>query len=97
MSEAEGSYRLSIYDYTAELTVRDGLQEVLKTAIAELDHEATVREVASLDQRVAFSTRACRKGVASGLSGHEGFWWFRVPIRVGDELRRDLESDDLLG
>jgi len=92
VSKVEVGYRLSIYDYTNDLSIRDFLQVILNncpTAIRARLHEG----IGSWDNRLILVTKQVEKPLLPPLGEEElGWWWFRIPLHPGDELRKDLEN-----
>jgi hypothetical protein len=92
VSKVEMGYRLGIYDYTNDLFIRDFLQVILnkcpKNTYDRL-FEWTVR----WDNRLILVTEQIEKPLLPPLGGEElGWWWFRIPINPGNELKNDLKN-----
>lgn len=96
VSEVETGYKLTIYDYSLELDVRDSLQELLSTLPSGGFRRSLTEDLSPLDERLRFATRSSTRGLAPGATAGDRFWWFRVPRRLVGELKADLESENLL-
>lgn len=80
--EVERGYRLTVYDYTNDLSIRDRLEEVRK-AVSPLLAAKLDALIGPLDARLIDATDP----VPQPLMARSGSWWRRIP------RRRDAEFD----
>lgn len=92
VSKVEMGYRLSIYDYTNDLSIRDFLQVILNDCPTDI-HSRLHEWIESWDNRLILVTKQVEKPLLPPL-GEEGlgWWWFQIPLHPGDELKKDLEN-----
>lgn len=91
VEDVEFGYSLTVYDYVNDLGTRRLLEELAQEAAAGIGEEVR-RRIAESDSRFRSATRAIKTPViGTGAEGDE-WWCLRVPWRMGDELRRDLQS-----
>lgn len=94
VSEVEGGYKLPIYDYTNDLSVRDLLAELVNRVDRKTrDHALSL--VAPSDERFRFATEELDKAIESAPE-IRGWWWYRIPRILKGELRVDLEEEGLV-
>lgn len=94
VASVERGYGDSIYDYTNDLTVRDRMALVLDEVSDEV--RAVVEpELVTIDARFVEATGPSQVPIPGGDG--RGWWWWRVPTRLGDELRADLEAERVIG
>jgi hypothetical protein len=89
--EIEHGYRLTTYDFTNDLSVRNRLNEVV-AILPEGEVKTWVgRELEVADGRY----RKVTHEVTSPIQGGSGqpWWYFRVPNRIEGELAQDLGQD----
>jgi len=92
VDEVTTGYDATIYDYTNSLSLRDHLGEVIAALRPGAAYEIE-REISAADERYRAATRASDRPLLPLSPGLQSWWWFRVPIRAGDELRGDLRSE----
>lgn len=85
VSQVERIYKLTTYDYTNALTVRDRLERVTSLLSAHL-RETISRALEPIDQRF----KAATVESAKPLRDDPHFWWRRIP------RNRDAEFDETL-
>lgn len=96
VTEVEGGYTLSIYDYTRDLGTRDTLEGIAK-GLSGTDFRKKVQErLAPFDDRFRLATRPSDKPIAPGADLHDRLWWFRVPRKLSGELREDCLAEGIL-
>jgi hypothetical protein len=91
----EAGYDDCIYEYTNDLSIRG----LLESVIQKLDSESRTQLVAaidSLDQRFRSATNQSVRPVAPGVVPEDGWWWYRIPNKLPDEIAEDLRSEGLL-
>jgi hypothetical protein len=82
-------YRLTIYDYTNDVMVRDEIGRLLASVSPERRSELE----AELDRADDLFRGAMRKVDAPvNKQDGAGWWWYRVPLEAGEELERDLDQ-----
>jgi hypothetical protein len=89
----EIGYGLGVYDYTNELTNRDILQRFLDTLPKTL--EVHINEsIKPIDDTLLSLTDESDMDLlgAGGEWQSKAWWWHRLPKKIGDELKEDLES-----
>jgi len=92
VSKVETGYRLSIYNYTNDLSIRDFLQVILNNCPKNL-HDRLIEWTESWDNRLILVTKQVEKPLLPPLAEEElGWWWFRIPLNPGDELKKDLQN-----
>jgi hypothetical protein len=95
VSAVERGYRNSIYEYTNDLTVRDRLAAVL-TYLSSDARAALEPDLVPLDARFVAATRSSSVPV-TGAGVDPAWWWWRIPLRLVEELRADLEAERVIG
>jgi len=95
VTATELGYEDSIYEYTNDLATRDVIQRVL-LGIPESLSAKVIEIVQCDDDRFLQATRKIERSLADRKSFEDSPWWFRVPRKMSDELRNDLESEGLL-
>jgi hypothetical protein len=83
-------YPHSIYDYTNELSVRRKIAEVEAADTALPVHLAD--RVAASDQRFRDATIELKSPLRAAAPSE--WWWFRRPVRPGEELAQDLAHEE---
>jgi hypothetical protein len=91
--QVEIGYELTIYDYANDLAVRDHLQEVLRAATGPFADRLAQR-VSIIDERYRSASREVTRPIHGPPVSGLGWWWFRVPLRMGEELRSDIGGID---
>ena len=92
VSKVELGYRLSIYDYTNDLSLRDFLQVVLSSCPNRI-HDRLLEWMEGWDNRFILVTKQVEKPLLPPLGKEElGWWWFRIPLDPGNELMKDLQN-----
>lgn len=90
IKKVEEGYRLTIDDYTNELSIRDLLQEILEVIPNNTELEKWIEE---LDNRFIFITKKVDIPLLPLMKRSEiGWWWFRIPLKPGLVLARDLQN-----
>lgn len=93
VSDVEGGYHDSIYEYTNDLSVRDPLQVVVDSSPLAL-HEKLIGELHIWDERFKKATEGSKRAVLPDKEKSQAWWWFRIPIKPGPELKNDLQLDE---
>ncbi len=100
VTEIEYFYDFGIEDYWNDLCVRDVLEEVAQ-AVSSEGRQALMSVLHSLDERFLQATYDIPEPLWKtepweqwGFLPHspEGFWWYRVPKRAGEELTEWLKA-----
>ena len=89
----EVGYGSGIHDLTNDLTMRDLLEEA--ASLVTPSGQAALRTVLSpLDDRYEVATRDSDVSLMGSHFPWEPlrWWWFRIPVRCGSELKDDLRS-----
>lgn len=89
-----GTYRMTIYDYADDLSVRDIIARLL-AALPENVASKLEAQVVQSDERFKEQTEYVEK-VLPGGSQAAPWWWHRVPKEPSGELRDDLEAEGIL-
>lgn len=94
MESVVAGYRLTIYDYTNDVMVRDEIERLLESVSPERRSqlEAGLQEVDEL-----FRSATREVGAPVNEQNGAGWWWYRVPFEAGEELARDLDQMGLGG
>ncbi|HQN44652.1 MAG TPA: hypothetical protein PLA25_10995 [Anaerolineaceae bacterium] len=92
VDEVEAGYDDCIYEYTNDLTVRDLLQIVLDNSPLTL-RDKLIGALQIWDQRFDAATEISARSVLPDKGKAQAWWWFRVPIRPGAEIKNDLQID----
>jgi hypothetical protein len=95
VGDVEGGYAFSIYDYTNDLSIRDILDS-LASKVPESIKIQIANELKEADDRFTKATRQVSAPILNGGSSALGDRWFRIPKKLMEELRSDLESDGIL-
>jgi hypothetical protein len=93
--DVEDGYAFSIYDYTNDLSVRDILDS-LASRVPESIRVRIASELKEADDRFTKATRQVSAPMLNGGSSTLGDRWFRIPKKLMEELRGDLESDGII-
>ena len=93
--QVETGYDDSIYDYTNDLSVRDLLEERL-SPLPSAEAEALRADLRPWDERFEAATRPSIRPLAPGVKDRGRAWWFRVPLKLADELASDLRSEGVI-
>ncbi len=92
----EQGYADSIYEYMNELSVRDLLEEILRSVPHGLQ-KALAQWITPWDKRFAEATREIGRAMLPAVEQEAPlWWWFRIPKNPGEELEEDLRSEGLL-
>lgn len=89
ISEVEAGYADSIYEYTNDLSVRDLLQTVVENSPLALGN-ALRTVLQPLDDRFRGATAESENAALSKRRARSAWWWFRIPVKPGYELKNDL-------
>lgn len=88
----EQGYDDSIYEYTNDLSVRDLLESVSVACPPPLRDRLT-DTLDAWDDRFRKATVALQKPLMQREGNEQpGWWWVRVPVRLGAELEKDLKE-----
>jgi hypothetical protein len=91
VTQVERGYDDSIYEYTNDLSVRDRLERVVRSAGVTL--RATLEDaLAADDRRFETATEDGARPLGEFGEASPPWWWRRVPRRRVGELAEDLES-----
>ena|ERR1043165_1163017 len=93
--EVENGYSDSIYEYENDLASRELLQEILLQAPPSL-YGKLMNVLQPLDDRFKEATRAIQRSLINKESKELGFWWFRIPKELSNELESDLRTMGIL-
>lgn len=94
VSEVEKGYNESIYEYTNDLSVRDLLQFIVDNSPLIIGNKLT-GALQIWDERFSKSTEMSNRSVFPDKGSLQAWWWFRVPVNPGSELRNDLQPGEL--
>jgi hypothetical protein len=94
--EVEVGYRLSIEDYTHDLSMRDLLEEVKEAIPPRLREEIDV-VLRPYDEIFFLVTQPSINPIDTGVEEGARDWWFRIPYRSGPEIQSYLLEMGLLG
>jgi hypothetical protein len=89
VSEVEEGYDDSIYEYTNDLSVRDLIQVIVDNSPKSF-HDKLVGALRIWDERFKKATEGLKRPVLPNREKSQAWWWFRVPIKSGSELKKDL-------
>ena len=89
VNEVERGYSLTIYDYTNDLGTRRLLEEIV-CGVPSQAAESIAARLAPVDDRFRTATRPSHTPIGGGTASSTEWWMFRIPWRLGDELRSDL-------
>jgi len=88
VTEVEDGYRLTIDDYTNDLTRRDFIQNVLNICPANVDLKEWA---AGWDERFVLATQTVNEPLLPSLDDERpDWWWFRMPVRPGERVQEWL-------
>lgn len=91
VTKVEEGYRLTIDDYTNSLSIRNLLQEILDACPKNIGLKEWIDE---WDNRLVKVTEQVEEPLLHPLNGeHLGWWWFRIPINPGNELKKWFQVD----
>lgn len=83
----------SVYEYTNDLSVRDRIQIVLGEVPIEV--RALIEpDVVAIDADFGQATNLSSVPTPGGPS--QGWWWWRIPVVLDDELRVDLIAERVI-
>jgi len=91
VTRAERGYDDSIYEYTNDLSVRDRLERVVRSAGPGL-RAALEGGLADDDRRFEAATEDAARALGEFAETSPPWWWRRVPRRRVGELAEDLAS-----
>lgn len=93
VSEVEAGYEnLYIEDYENDLCKRDILQKLLES-LSPLGATALERLLKPIDDRFIRATMPVKRPLLPRISEETlGFWWYRVPKKLGKDLMHDLKQ-----
>jgi hypothetical protein len=94
VSEVEVGYGDSIYEYMNDLTTRDLLQKIVDNCPIAL-HSRLVEAIQIWVDRFRKVTKESKQSKLTNKGKTQSWWWFRIPAKLGEELRSDLELDGL--
>ncbi|MEW5869818.1 MAG: hypothetical protein AB1894_11125 [Chloroflexota bacterium] len=89
--KVEQGYPYIIDEYTNELTIRDIFQMVMNNCPPNIYNELS-SWINGWDERFIQATEKVEKPLLPFLGEEEGWWWFRVPLNPGEEMKRSLEN-----
>lgn len=95
VTQIEVGYNNSIYDYTNELSIRDVLEELLEQLPNEIKGKLST-VLKPLDDRYMEATNRIQRSLSLNPQRKAQSWWYRIPKRLGPELRADLQSEGFL-
>jgi hypothetical protein len=97
VADVEQGYRLTIYDYTNDLTLREILGRALSAARGWPRRKLTAFLDAT-DARFKAATVTATKPVFPGayLRNPTAWWYMRVPTKLTGELKRSVEAEGIL-
>jgi hypothetical protein len=91
--KVEEGYNDSIYEYTNDLSVRDLLQVVVDNCPLTLRNKL-IGILQARDERFQKATVKSDHSVLPDKVKSQAWWWFRVPVKPGSELKNDLQLDE---
>jgi hypothetical protein len=91
VTKVEQGYKLTIDDYTNELTTRDFYQVLLDNCAPNI-HDKLLVWINSWDERFIHTTEKVEKPLLPALHGEKGWWWFRIPLNPGKAMKQDLQT-----
>lgn len=95
VSDVEDGYNESIYEYTNDLSVRDLLQVVIEKSPLEL-RDKLIRAIQISDERFNKVTEESKHSFLLDKKMSQEWWWFRIPVNPGSELKKDLHVDGFI-
>jgi hypothetical protein len=87
VQEVQSGYEFTIYDYVNDLNVRETLAEISELQPSLKDKLAT--RLSPADSMFRENTTAIPRTLYK-FGAASAWWYYRVPLRPGDELREDL-------
>jgi hypothetical protein len=85
----EKEYRLTIDDYTNDLSLRNLIQEVLGACPENAGLNEWTNE---WDKRFEKATKKVKEPLLpERRNKKKGWWWYRIPINQGSELKKGLQ------
>jgi hypothetical protein len=94
VQEVEDGYKLSIYDFTFDLSMRDVLEEIQAAVPLRLRQEIEA-VLLPLDERYKCATLPSEKPIDAGADENAKEWWFRIPKLAGPEVEKYLFENGL--
>lgn len=95
VQEVQQGYSVSIYEYTNDLGSRDLLATT--EAILSDDGKKKLSEfLLPVDDMFRRNTDPLPHSIGGQLPPPSNWWWYRVPKKLSDELRNDLNSEGRL-
>lgn len=96
VERVEQGYQNSIYEYTNDLSTRDLLQKIV-LGVSSTVRSELLKVLEPWDDKFYGATREIVRPLLPGpheekLNG----WWFRVPHKMGDDLKNDLLADEII-
>jgi len=96
VAEIEQGYKLTIYDYINDITVRDDIAEMMQL-LTEAGKSRLAEWVDPIDERFLRATREVPLPVSyPSAEPRDRWWWYRIPKRLGEDLASDLCSIGLI-
>ena len=96
VAEIEQGYKLTIYDYINDITVRDDIAETMQL-LTEAGKSRLAEWVDPIDERFLRATREVPLPVSyPSAEPRDRWWWYRIPERLGEDLASDLCSIGLI-
>jgi hypothetical protein len=96
VAEIEQGYKLTIYDYINDITVRDDIAEMMQL-LTETGKSRLAEWVDPIDERFLRATREVPLPVSyPSAEPRDRWWWYRIPERLGEDLASDLCSIGLI-
>ena len=95
VEEIERGYKLSIYDYTNDLCVRDILDDVIELVPESLRGDIRT-ELSAWDDRYRLATKPSAAPLLPGEDVVGQARWHRVPRLLDGELKDDLISEGVV-
>jgi hypothetical protein len=87
----EQVYSDSIYEYINDLSIREILQKIIDNATPKIVNQINI-EIGIWDERFKTVTFMVDQPIIDEKKEKRNWWWYRIPIKLGDELKRDLET-----
>jgi hypothetical protein len=92
VSEVEEGYNDSIYEYTNDLSARNLLQLLVENSSLAFRNKL-IGVLQGLDERFKQATEESNYLVLNIQKKSQGWWWFRIPIKMGPELKNDFQIE----
>lgn len=89
VESVEDGYRLSYFDYTQDLSLRDEIERV-KAHVPERLRIEIIDCIQPIDHRLKFATKQSRTVLGDAVYGPDRYWWWRIPKRLEGQLMEDL-------